>query len=77
MLLFGYGSGVHAKSDGCWADFFEKAQFKGQHFKLNGPAQKKNLTKVNGENPDQYDAVFVLKEEKNQINQRFYFEMVG
>ena len=34
-------------------------------------------TKVNGENPDQYDAVFVLKEEKNQINQRFYFEMVG
>ena len=29
-------------------------------------------TKVNGENAYQYDAVFVLKEEKNQINHRFY-----
>ncbi len=52
MLLFGYGSIVHAKSDGCWADFFEDSQFKGQHFKLNGPAQKRDLVKVNGENWD-------------------------
>ncbi len=52
MLLFGYGSSAHAKSDGCWADFYEKAQFKGKHFKLNGPNQKKDLAKVSGENWD-------------------------
>ena len=52
MLLFGYGSSIHAKSDGCWADFYEKSQFKGQHFKLKGPAQKKNLVKVEGKNWD-------------------------
>ena len=52
MLLFGFGSNVHAKSDGCWADFFEDSQFKGEHFKLNGPIKKKDLVKVNGENWD-------------------------
>ena len=52
ILLFSYGSSVHAKSDGCWADFYEKPQFKGKHFKLKGPAQKKNLVKVEGENWD-------------------------
>ena len=52
IVLFGYVSSVHAKSDGCWADFYEKPQFKGKHFKLKGPAQKKNLVKVEGENWD-------------------------
>ena len=51
-LLFGYGTIVYAKSDGCWADFFEHSEFKGKHFKLKGPAQKKDLLKINGENWD-------------------------
>lgn len=51
-LLLGYGTTVYAKSDGCWADFFEHSEFKGKHFKLKGPAQKKDLLKINGENWD-------------------------
>ncbi len=51
-LLFGYSTAVSAKSNDCWADFFENAQFKGEHFRLKGPAQKKSLSKVNNENWD-------------------------
>ena len=40
------------RKHGPWADFFEDAQFKGKHFQLKGPAQKKNLLKVNNENWD-------------------------
>ncbi|MFW5442756.1 MAG: beta/gamma crystallin domain-containing protein [Methylococcaceae bacterium] len=51
-LLLGYGSTINAKSKDCWADFFEDGQFKGKHFRLNGPTQKKNLLKINKENWD-------------------------
>ncbi len=52
ILLLGSGSAVLAKTNDCWADFFEDSQFKGKHFRLKGPVQLGSLLKVNGENWD-------------------------
>ena len=52
ILLFGFSTTVYAKNDGCWVDFFEKVQYKGEHFRLKGPAKRKNLLNINGENWD-------------------------
>jgi len=52
ILAFSGGSVAFAKSNDCWADFFENAQFKGAHFRMKGPAKLKTLHKVQGENWD-------------------------
>jgi len=52
ILFFASGSVAFAKTTGCWADFYEGAQFKGKHFKLEGPAKLKKLHKVKGESWD-------------------------
>ena len=51
LFLIG-GTTAVAKTNNCWAEFFDDAQFKGNHFRISGPAKKKNLLKVNGENWD-------------------------
>jgi len=52
MMLFGYSSTVSAKIEGCWAEFYEDAQFKGESFRLQGPSFKRNLVKEQGKNWD-------------------------
>ncbi len=52
MMLLGYTTSVHAKRSDCWAEFYEDAQFKGSSFRLQGPAYKRNLVNVKGENWD-------------------------
>jgi len=52
MMLLGHTTSVYAKKSGCWAEFYEDAQFKGNSFRLQGPAYKRNLNKVQGENWD-------------------------
>ena len=39
-----------ATEEGCWADFFEQAQYAGKHIRITGPATLENLEQVNGEN---------------------------
>jgi hypothetical protein len=34
---------------GCWADFFEQAQYAGKHLHIIGPATLENLDQVSGE----------------------------
>lgn len=52
LLLFGQNSIAYAKDNGCWAEFFEYAQYIGDNFRLDGPVQLANLRNVNGENWD-------------------------
>ncbi|MGR9051860.1 MAG: beta/gamma crystallin domain-containing protein [Gammaproteobacteria bacterium] len=41
---------VQAKEKDCWADFYEDAQYKGEHIRMQGPAELAQLQNVNGEN---------------------------
>jgi hypothetical protein len=52
MLSLSYGTLAYAEKSGCWAEFYEDAQFKGKSFRLQGSAYKKNLVNENGENWD-------------------------
>jgi hypothetical protein len=52
VLLLGQGLNALAKDQDCRVDFFEGAQYKGEHFQLAGPVQLKNLKDVNGTNWD-------------------------
>lgn len=52
MLSLSYGTLAYAEKSGCWAEFYEDAQFKGKSFRLQGPAYKRNLVNENGENWD-------------------------
>jgi len=52
MILLGFGANVYAEKSGCWAKFYENAQFKGNNFRLQGPSYKRNLVKIQGENWD-------------------------
>lgn len=52
VLLFGQNSIAYAKQKGCWVEFYEYAQYIGDHFRLDGPAQLSNLRKVKGDNWD-------------------------
>ncbi len=50
LALLGQNSTANAANTDCWADFFEYAQFIGDHFKIKGPKSLPNLRKVNGHN---------------------------
>ena len=50
LALLGQNSTVYAKNTDCWADFYEYAQFIGDHFKIKGPKDLPNLNNVNGHN---------------------------
>ncbi|MCK4840289.1 MAG: hypothetical protein KAT04_00230 [Methylococcales bacterium] len=52
ILFLAGGTTVFAKTSDCWADFFEDAQFKGKHFRLQGSTKLRSLHKVKGENWD-------------------------
>jgi hypothetical protein len=48
--LFGGIPAAYAGNEKCWAEFFEKSNYEGSHFRLAGPIQLDNLKNVNGEN---------------------------
>jgi hypothetical protein len=50
LSLLGQSSLAYAKNTDCWADFYEYAQFIGDHFRIQGPKEIPNLRNVNGEN---------------------------
>ena len=52
FFILGQGSVAFAEVKGCWADFYEISQYSGKHFLVQGPAEYKSLTNVNGENWD-------------------------
>ena len=60
VAAFGLGANAFAKDSDCWAEFYEKSQYEGKHFRLQGPAELANLKDVNGENWDlQIDSIKV------------------
>ena len=52
MMAFSYATTAYAEKSACWAKFYEHAQFKGESFRLKGPAYKRNLDNIQGENWD-------------------------
>ena len=50
MALLAVTQIASAEKEGCWADFFEQAQYAGKHIRITGPATLENLDQVNGEN---------------------------
>jgi len=40
----------YAKDKDCWAEFYENSQYKGDHFRLEGPIQLDNLRSIQGKN---------------------------
>ncbi len=66
-LLLVVNSTAYAKNIGCWADFFENAQYKGQHFRVKGPKKLKNLLNVNGENWDKRIESLIVGPKANLI----------
>ncbi len=52
IILLGHDLSAAEKDNGCWADFFEDAQYAGKHFQLTGTTQLENLNNVNGANWD-------------------------
>ncbi len=50
LALLGQSPAALAKNTDCWADFYEYAQFIGDHFRIQGPKELPNLRNVNGEN---------------------------
>ena len=51
-LLMSYSSTAFAKSTNCWVDFYDDAMYKGNTFRVTGPARLKNLSNINGANWD-------------------------
>ncbi len=52
IVLISFSSSIYAKNNDCWIDFYGNPSYKGEHFRLGGPAQLKNLVKVKGQNWD-------------------------
>ncbi|WP_305909012.1 beta/gamma crystallin domain-containing protein [Methylomarinum sp. Ch1-1] len=52
IFLSGLTSNVYAKDKDCWVDFYESPQYEGEHFRLQGPSELKNLDHVNGKSWD-------------------------
>jgi hypothetical protein len=50
MMFFGWVSSAYAKSEDCWAEFFEKSGYEGKNFRVEGPAQLADLANVKGGN---------------------------
>ncbi|MGR8930944.1 MAG: beta/gamma crystallin domain-containing protein [Gammaproteobacteria bacterium] len=47
---------AYAKDTDCWAEFFEKAQYEGESFRLEGPIQLNDLHSVQGKNWEKHIA---------------------
>jgi hypothetical protein len=52
MILWGGVSMVYAKTEGCWAEFFQDNDYTGKHIQLDGPVQLESLRQINGESWD-------------------------
>lgn len=76
LLLLGHSSIASAKVEGCWADFFEYAQYIGEHFRLEGPIQLRNLRNVKGDNWDlRIDSIMVGPRAKVTVYENIDFKL--
>ncbi|QSA96304.1 hypothetical protein [Methylococcus sp. EFPC2] len=51
LALAGFSSPSPAAGD-CWLDIYDQTDFKGNHVRIEGPAELASLAKLNGENWD-------------------------
>ena len=50
VIAIAASANAYAKDKDCWAEFYENAQYKGAHFRLDGPIQLNELHSVQGQN---------------------------
>ncbi len=50
VWMLGLGQTAVAKENECWVDFYEYAEFIGDHLRLEGPLKMANLRDVKGQN---------------------------
>ncbi len=50
VWMLGLGRTAVAKENECWVDFYEYAEFIGDHLRLEGPLKMANLRDVKGQN---------------------------
>ncbi len=50
VWMLGLGQTAVAKENDCWVDFYEYAEFIGDHLRLEGPLKMANLRDVQGQN---------------------------
>ncbi len=76
FLMFAQSSPVFAKDKGCWAEFYEYAQFIGDHFRVYGPARLANLRNVDDENWDlRIDSIVVGPKAKVTVYENINFKL--
>ncbi len=76
VILLGTASATYAEDKGCWAEFFDKSQYAGEHFRLEGPAKLVNLHNVQGENWDlRIDSLKVGPKAKVTVFENFNFKL--
>ena len=75
-LLLGQTSGAFAKESGCWADFYEYAQYIGEHIRINGPTGLNKLRNINGANwESRIDSLIVGPKAKVTLFENINFKL--
>ena len=60
ILLLGNSTAATALGKPCWVDFYENAQYIGDHIRLHGPLSLPNLSNVEGQDWDaRFDSLIV------------------
>lgn len=60
ILLLGNTTVVTAMGKPCWVDFYENAQYVGEHIRLHGPISLPSLKNIEGQNWDsRFDSLIV------------------
>jgi hypothetical protein len=76
LILLGQSPGAFAKDNGCWAEFYEYAQFIGEKLRLDGPLKLPNLKNVDGHNWDsRIDSVVVGPKARVIIYENLNFKL--
>ncbi len=76
VLLLGSSGSAFAKDPKCWAEFYEYAQFIGDHFRIEGPRKLPNLRNVNGENwQERIDSIVVGPKAKVTVYENINYKL--
>ena len=76
LLLLGANGSALAKDPKCWAEFYEYAQFIGDHFRVEGPKKFPNLRNVKGENwSERIDSIVVGPKAKVTVYENINYKL--
>jgi len=76
VLLLMQAPLAQAKQSGCWADFYEYAQYIGKKIRLHGPTGLNKLNNIEGENwESRIDSIVVGPEAKVTLYENINFKL--